>query len=273
MDVMKRPRRTARDWLIAAAVLAAFAALWALVLLFMPPVAGAASLPPGHWLIQDKDLALIRANGTTASFQWVMCYPNTAGQDLSCPVPTFTSYYKFAAWVNHGGTGTVEIDYESGRNVTPPWQMAHEMRYVRLAAQLAAAHGIRAIFSPIPPPGAAPAMMLTLDVQAARYGAYAVDIQRHWMVHHPWQYASLLRSWVPAIKTAGPGTLVIAGMSTAPSGHPATAWQLHKTWQLTHGIPGLAGYWLITPVWPAGDGCAPRGCYGAAVRFLAEIGA
>jgi hypothetical protein len=93
------------------------------------------------------------------------------------------------------------------------------------------------------------------------------------MVHHPWKYAALLRSWVPAIRAAGPGTLVLAGMSTAPSGNPATAWQLTETYRLTRGISGLAGYWLITPVWPHGSGCAPLGCPQVAVKFLRNIGA
>jgi hypothetical protein len=248
-----------------ATMLAVFAAFLAV---YEGLPAGAATRPPGHWLIQKQDLARIRAAGATATFQWVMCYPNPAGQDLSCPVPTFTDYYSFARWARAGGHGTVEIDYE--QSVTPHWQMTHQQRYIRLAAQLAVARGIPAVFSPIPLPGGD---MLAADVQAARYGAMAVDVQRQWMVHHPWQYAALLRSWVPAIRAAGPGTLVLAGMSTAPSGNPATAWQLTETYRLTRGISGLAGYWLIAPVWPHGAGCAPLGCPQVAVQFLRNIGA
>jgi hypothetical protein len=252
-------------WVIAAvaAMLAVFAAFF---FVFQLPASATAMPPPQHWLIQKQDLTRIRNAGATATFQWVMCYPNPAGQDLSCPVPTFTDYYAFRRWApSHPGV-TAEIDFEP--SVTPRWQMTHLLAYIRRAAQAAGAFNIPAVFSPIPLPGGD---MLAADVQAARYGAMAVDVQRHWMVHHPWKYAALLRDWVPRIRAAGPGVVVLAGMSTAPSGNPSSAWQLTETYRLTRSL--VDGYWLITPVWPNGSGCAPSGCPLVAVQFLRNIGA
>jgi len=259
-------RRTLFLIAMAAVMIAAFLAFLAM---YQGPPAGAATqAPPRHWLISKPELARIRAAGATAGFGWVMCDP-VPQRSLGCPVPTFTSYYAFRQWVLAGGAGTAEIDYEG--SVTPHWQMTHLLFYVRLTAQLGRAHGVFTILSPITSRASVPTSMLAVDEQAARYGAGAVDIQLQWMEQHPWRYAALLASWVPQIRQAGPGTLVLAGLATDPEGTPVTPWILTRTYSLTRDM--VDGYWLNVHPWPGHPGCAPQGCPQVAVTFLRNIGA
>ena len=197
-------------------MLAAFAAFFA-VYQGLPASGAPAGLPPAHWLMKKDDLRRAQAVGPMPAFQWVSC---GSAQPFALPcvpsatnrVPTFTDYYAFARYVRHGGRGTVLIDYE-GWTLTPHWQQTHMGRYIRLADQLAAAHGITAILAPVTgPPDGAPVHMLTADEIAARYGAAVVDIQLQWMTREPDAYRDSVRAWVPRIRAANPHTVVIAGL-------------------------------------------------------------
>lgn len=239
--------------LLAAAVFTAFFCVYQGL-----PAGAVATPPPAHWVIGHSDLGRIQHAGATATFEWVM------NDDGHGNVPTFTNYYAFARWARAGSSGTALVDYEN--SVTPRWQMGHLGRYVRLAAQLGHARRIFTILTPI----AAGTAMLAADKTAARYGAGAVGIQLQWMERHPAAYAALLRSWVPQIRAAGHGTLVLTGLATGPAGRPATPWMLTRTYQLSHTV--VDGYWLNVHPWPGRPGCAPTGCPQVAVEFLARIG-
>jgi len=270
-------RRTWWVIVIAGAVmLAAFAAFFAVFQL--PAGAAPAGLPPAHWLMKADDLARAEAAGPMPSFQWVSC---GSAQPFALPcatrgnVPTFTDYYAFRRWVDAGGHGTVLIDYE-GWTLTPRWQQTHLLRYIRLADQLALEHGVTAILAPVTGPTTVPAgsdAMLAADIQAARYGAAVVDIQRQWMMREPTVYAALVRSWVPRIRAANPHVVVIAGLRlSAPRSvtvaMAVTAWRALR--------PYVDGFWMNASIWTAangGTGCAVRGCPLRVVKFFQQIGA
>ena len=225
----------------------------------------AAGPPPAHWLAKSSDLPRM---ATRSQFQWVSCggpggLPCQAGD-----VPTFTDYNVFYKWAPAHPGATVLYDPERWA-ATPAWQWEHMYRYLIRFDNRAHAYGIRVIAAPVRDTSE----LTSLEVTAAKYGAYAVDIQRQALTGQPARYGAWMKAAAAAIRVANPRTLVLAGIATDAGGRPVTVAQIVASYTAARAY--VDGWWLNAAIWTAakgGTGCAVTGCRAVGAAFLAEIG-
>ncbi len=154
-------------------------------------------------------------------------------------------------------------------SVTPAVERANPSLYIELADKLAHVAGVRLIVTPY---AQSASKERAEDAVAAKYGAYAVDIQGQAFTRQPRQYLRYVADSAAIIRRAGSRTLVLAGLATDAGGIPATASEMYWSWRNVRSL--VDGFWLNVAVWqaPRGQGCAPvDGCASTGVAFLARI--
>ncbi len=179
------------------------------------------------------------------------------------PTQIFTSYRWFQAAIKHGkiqpGVKAVIYDNE-GWTLTPPAEQRNYAQFAQRFYELAHQHGFVVIHTP--------ALSLANAVQAAgerRFDAFmragfwddavryadAVDLQMQGSQVPASAYANFVKSAAQRARQANPHVLILAGISTNPSGHHVTAQQIVDAIMATRGI--VDGYWFNVP--QAGPSC------------------
>lgn len=146
---------------------------------------------------------------------------------------------------------------------TPPAQQRDPVRAIRQAAEIAQGEGARLIATPgvdlmrILDPGR-PRYQAFLQAhiigRAARY-ADAVEIQAQSAETNLSLFTSFVRRAAAQARAANPRVIVLAGISTNPSGRHVSAEQLAAAARSVQGI--VDGYWLNVPT--AGSHCPKCG--------------
>lgn len=163
--------------------------------------------------------------------------------------------------------------------LTPIDEQRHPVRTYRLASELAARQGKCLIATPafdlvkaVAPHyrGRIYPEFIRLNL-AGRIAAYAqvYEIQAQGIEQNPVQYRSLVSEIAHQVRAANPGAIILAGLSTNPSGKIVHVASLVQDVRDTQGI--VQGYWLNIP--QAGLACPACGTAKptVAVRLLQEI--
>jgi hypothetical protein len=268
---------------LAAAVLLAFATTASLVLA-VPRDATAASNPaqvnPAQllWLVKSNDLAALdqqaAADGETLpAFTWVGC----GGQSdvfhcLAGQVPIFTSYWGLAARAEAGWRGTAVFDIEPW-DFTPSAQRQDPDKWICLAAQLQQTDPhLKVIITPFGRP--ANSVMIGEDAEAAKCGAYAVDVQTQFANNSPARFSAFIRAAVRAIRSANKKATILAGLAT---NSPSVVTPAEMTTDYYAALAaGVQGFWLNANNWFGGSQCTAaeggQSCPQTAIQFLVNIG-
>ena len=169
---------------------------------------------------------------------------------------SFSSYATLAAAVA-GGTlapGVTAVLYDSEHwSFTPLDEQLNFPGAMRQAASLAEAHGLTLISAPaltlasLLAPGAPDAYAAYLQAGLGREAALApmVDVQAQRAERDPATYAGFVKAATAQIRSANPSAVVLAGLSTNPTGAPVTAYQLIEAIRAVHGT--VDGFWLNIP--------------------------
>jgi hypothetical protein len=227
------------------------------------------------WIVSTKSLAMLGKEGLTGR-QLQQLFGNrdtfltgaadgTDGMNGASDTVTFTSYASmksaFASGSVPRGTRAILYDNEDWP-LTPVQEQKDPAKYEQLAAELVHAHHMMFVSTPattltdILAPGVTPHyaayLKLHIAADAARY-ADVIDIQAQGS-------EATLSSFVPFIKAAAAQArqanrrvIVLAGLSTNPSGHKVTGADLIAAAQAV--LPFVNGFWLNIP--SAGTAC-PR---------------
>jgi hypothetical protein len=249
----------------------AVAALLALgVFAAWPSASHAAAAPPRSvaWIVNQKALALL-ANAGLTSRQRQKLFGNSrtflvsssGGSDEGVtgevPTATFTSYAALRAALagKRLPRGTKAVLYDNEHwPLTPVVEQRHPAKYEKLAAGLVHAHHLLFVSTPatdltiVLAPGAtdhfAAYLRLGLAASAARY-ANVIDIQAQGSELNLSRYAAFVRAAAAQALRANPHVLVLAGISTNPSGQRVTSAQFTAAFRAAR--PYVAGFWLNIP--------------------------
>jgi hypothetical protein len=232
---------------------------------------GPASLRPPAWIISAKAVTMLGQSGLSGRELQVLFgnhhtfMTGTGGLAGAVRTVTFTSYAHLRATLSQGtlpaGTQAVLYDNEAW-SLTPRPEQQDPARYERLAAQVVHAHHLLFVSTPatdltdVLAPGAtdhyATYLRLGLAAQAARY-ADVLDIQAQGSEADLAKYVPFLRAAAAQARQANPRVIVLAGVSTNPSGQHITSAQFTAAVQAVR--PYVDGFWLNIPA--AGTAC-PR---------------
>jgi hypothetical protein len=173
----------------------------------------------------------------------------------------FDSFTSFGAIKNALERGTlvprvegVMYDNESWR-FTPVEEQQNPAHYQRVAADLVHSYGLLFLTAPAVDlvPVLAPEsrinrydtyLRLGIAADAARY-ADVVDIQAQGALRDTGMYANFVRQAAAQARSANPEVLVLAGISTNPSGQQVTADDILRAIAATRD--SVDGYWLNIP--------------------------
>lgn len=250
-----------------------FAAVFGLALSLMPPThllsarAGAAESKPFHWLFAGNAAAALALNdeasrllGETGPF--VLTGPTF--KDLprgwkAIAVRTFKSFRDIQNAVAENALASdvrgVMYDYE-GWPFTPEEEQRNPAGYVKQAADIVHARGL--LFFTAPAVDLVPVLApdgdrkrqdetylrLGIAADAARW-ADVVDIQSQRFERDTTRYAKFIREAAAQARQANPKVIVLAGVSTQPSGHDVTASDVLRAIDATRDF--VDGYWLNIP--------------------------
>jgi hypothetical protein len=245
-----------------------------------PGSRAAAAINPAQlfWLVKSNDLAELNqqaaADGVSLpAFTWVGC--GGKSDPLYCQpgqVPIFTSYWRLEARAKAGWRGTALFDIEPWRN-TPPGQRHDPGKWICLAAQLQQTDPhLKVIITPFAQPPVP--VMIAEDAEAAKCGAYGVDVQSQFANTMPTRFASFIRAAVRAIHSANPDTAILAGLATN-NPNVVTAADLTADYHSALSA-GVQGFWLNANNWLNRNQCTATdggsGCPQAGIHFLEDIG-
>lgn len=246
----------------------------------------AASSPPGTvtpalparnvtWMINATALALLQTTGSgwsqadSARFfdnahTYVMGQVPAGWQSIS--TRTFTSYTALqAALAAHSILSSVRaIVYDNEAwQFTPVEEQQHFALSVQKAADLVHSHHMLLIATPatdlvnVSDPsgkGSTYSRFLSLNIiKAAAQYADVVEIQAQGAEANLSTYTQFVSAAATQAKTANSRVVVLAGLSTNPSGKKVTAQQLYAAFQATSSA--VSGYWLNIP---GQGGACPR---------------
>lgn len=153
------------------------------------------------------------------------------------------------------GVKGILYDYEKWR-FTPAEEQQNPARYLKQAADLVHAHGLLFLTAPAVDlvPVLAPEsdrkrqddtyLRLGLAADAARY-ADVFDVQSQRFERDAERYAKFVREAAAQARQANPKVLVLAGVSTQPSGQDVTADDILRAIDATRDF--VDGYWLNIP--------------------------
>lgn len=240
----------------------------------------AAAVNPAQllWLVKSNDLTELNqqaaADGVSLpAFTWVGC--GGKSDALHCQpgqVPIFTSYWRLAARAKAGWRGTALFDIEPWRN-TPLGQRHDPDKWICLAAQLQQTDPhLNVVITPFAQPPIP--VMISEDVEAAKCGAYAVDVQSQFADTMPTKFASFIRAAVRAIRSANPDTEILAGLAT---NNPNVVTAADMTADYHSALAaGVQGFWLNANNWLNRNQCTATdggsGCPQTGIQFLEDIG-
>jgi hypothetical protein len=221
---------------------------------------------PMRWILNGPALAVFAHDPIAQRFfagtKPFVVQRKDAEEDLpaawgALPVRTYTSYAALKRALEAGAIGpsvrAIMYDNEAWR-FTPPAEQRDPATYTRLAARLVHEHGLLFI--------AAPAVDLTRVLAPGperRYDAYlrlgiagsaarfadVFDIQAQGSEMGEAVYSSFVERAAAQARAANPKVIVIAGISTNPSGQRVTAATiLHAIDATKHFVDG---YWLNVP--------------------------
>ena len=174
------------------------------------------------------------------------------------PVRTFTSYAAILRAFESGGIGSdvsaVLYDNEAWQ-FTPRAEQADPASYTRSAAHLAHTHGLLFIAAPAVDltralaPGSEKRydayLRLGLAADAARY-ADVYEIQAQGSERDTNKYAAFVKAAAAQARAANPKVVVLAGISTNPSGQHVSADDILRGIDATR--KSLNGYWFNVPM-------------------------
>jgi hypothetical protein len=175
----------------------------------------------------------------------------------SVPTTTFSSYRDLSAAVGSGGLDprvrAVMYDNEAWQ-FTPPDEQRDPASYTAMAATEVHRHGLLLISAPavdlvtVLRPGEPSRYQAYLDLGLAGSAARSADvfdIQAQGSQNDPAKYGQFVAAAAQQARAANPSVLVLAGLSTGPSGQGTSAQQLLAAVNATRGI--VDGYWLNIP--------------------------
>jgi hypothetical protein len=225
-----------------------------------------ASPKPLRFILNGHALTTFTTNSTSTAFfagkrpfvvvskKWPVAIPPSWN---AVPTRIFTSYREFH-WAVTNGKIQPEIraviyDNEAW-SLTPRYEQNDLARFAQRFAQLAHQHGYFVIVTPAvdlataaQSPGEkrfSAFLRLQIPANAAKY-ADAIDIQAQGSEVPAWVFADYVRSAAAQARAANPSVLVLAGISTNPSGRHVTAAQVAGAIQATRAI--VDGYWFNVP--------------------------
>jgi hypothetical protein len=225
-----------------------------------------ASPAPSRWIISQTAVGLLGQAGLTkAQLQTLFGNNRTylTGTATVSPVTaalrtvTFTSYRtmerRLAAPGLPAGTSAVLYDNEHWA-ATPVAEQRDPAEYEELAAKLAHAHHLLFISTPAVDltDVLAPArsdhygayLRLGLSASAAKY-ANVIDIQAQGSETSLSTFTSFVKEAAAQARRANPHVIVLAGISTNPSGQDVSSAQLTAAYNATRA--DVDGYWLNVP--------------------------
>jgi hypothetical protein len=252
-------------------------------------------------LVKSNDLALLQAcaaQGSTIcpqqaatgvtlpSFTWTGC--GGLSDPLKCQpgqVPIQTAESAVWEMAQDGYAGPVVFDIETW-SFTPAIERANPLKYICMAAKLVKADPkLQVIITPYSGiPGSYMAMtaaqqvsMIAEEAQAARCGAYAVDIQSQFANGHPvTQFGPFVEAAVDAMRKQSATAIILAGLATN-NPVPQTLRHLVADWKAALA-DGVQGFWVNAADWSdqgknrctaaqGGPGCPVTG-----VQLLEAVG-
>jgi hypothetical protein len=253
------------------------AALASLVIGVATPAAQSHASPPASpaWIVNANALTLLGKDGLTGrELQQLFGNRDTfltgfanapAGVRGATRTVTFTNYDTLRSALATGslpaGTQAVLYDDESW-SLTPAAQQRDPARYEQLAANLVHEHHLLFISTPatdltdVLAPGAtdhyAAYLKLNIAADAARY-ADVIDIQAQGSEANLATFVPFVKAAAAQARQASRRVIVLAGISTNPSGQQVSAAQLIAA--VVAVRPFVNGFWLNIP--SAGRAC-PR---------------
>lgn len=225
------------------------------------------------WIVSDGALQMLSQAGLTRNQLQELFgskgtfLTGTTGQLVNGAIrtATFTSYAKLRAALDGPGLppGTRAVLYDNeGWSLTPAAERLHPAEYEELAARLVHAHHLLFVSTPattltdVLDPGDtdhyAAYLRLGLAASGARY-ADVIDIQAQGSEADLSTYVAFVQAAAAQARRANPAVMVLAGISTNPSGQRITGAQLAAAFRAVR--PYVDGFWLNIP--QAGAAC-PR---------------
>ncbi len=116
--------------------------------------------------------------------------------------------------------------------------------------------------------------MIPEDVEAARCGAYAVDVQTQFTNGSPARFGSFIRKAVSAIRNVNKKIIILAGLAT---NSPYVQSASHLATDYRKALKaGVQGFWLNAKNWLNRNRCTAAqggaGCPQTGIQFLEDIG-
>lgn len=239
-------------------------------------LASASRMHPGTtWIVSQRAVSLLRGAGLTkgqaqqlfgnSETFFVASASTSAGISGATRTATFTSYATLRTTLAGRGLprGTRAVLYDDEDwSLTPKAEQRNPAKYEALAAALVHARHLLFVSTPattltdVLAPGDTDhyAAYLTLDLAGgAARDADVVDIQAQGSETDIATYVSFVRAAAAQAHRANPRVVVLAGISTNPSGQKVTSTQFAAAAEAVR--PFVAGFWLNVPA--AGTAC-PR---------------
>jgi hypothetical protein len=244
----------------------ALAFMWLLLLAVWTHFAHATEHKPIRWLFNGPGLAAIAADANASrlldnSEPFVMTGRNVGAIPPEWHAIPFASFTGFLAIQSALKVGTLAHDAEGiiydneNWQFTPVEEQQNPAHYEKLAADLAHAHGLLFLTAPAvdlvavlaPENRTTPYdayLRLGIAADAARY-ADIVNIQAQGSERDTRAYADFVKQAAMQARQANPNVLVLAGISTNPSGQQVTANDILRAIAATRD--GVDGYWFSIP--------------------------
>jgi hypothetical protein len=248
-----------------------FFAVLGLAVSFAPPPlmtrAATAESKRFHWLFAGKAAAALALNAEASKFldgTEPFVFSGPTFKDLppgwkAIPIRPFKSFGDVRNALEENTLASdvrgVMYDYEKWR-FTPEEEQKNPASYVKQAADVVHAHGL--LFFTAPAVDLVPVLAPNSDRQrqdetylrlgiaadAARY-ADVVDIQSQRFERNTTLYAKFVKEAAAQARQANPNVIVLAGVSTQPSGQYVTANDILLAIDATRDF--IDGYWLNIP--------------------------
>jgi hypothetical protein len=234
---------------------------------------------PLLWLMKSNDLALLQHQAATDGVTlpkfttWVGCGGRSDPKHCrSGQQPIYTSYWPLRRTALSGWHGTTVFDIETWR-ATPAMQRHDPLKWICRAARLQKTDPhLKVIITPyVKPPTK---KMIPEDVEAAKCGAYAVDLQTQFANGSPRDFGRFIRQAVRAVRKVNKKIIILAGLATNnPQVQVASnlATDYHNAQRA-----GVQGFWLNAKNWQGRNQCADAqggpGCPQTGIQFLEDIG-
>jgi hypothetical protein len=225
-----------------------------------------ASPAPPRWIISQTAVGLLGQAGLTKPLLRTLFGSNRAyltGTTTAPPVSgalrtvTFTSYQTMEKQLAGPGlpAGTTAVLYDNEAwSLTPAAEQHDPAKYEELAAKLAHAHHLLLISTPatdltdvLAPTQSdhfAAYLRLGLAASAAKY-ADVIDIQAQGSEANLSRFTSFVKGAAAQARGANPHVIVLAGISTNPSGQHVSSAQFTGTYNAVRSY--VNGYWLNIP--------------------------